>query len=668
MSQEQQAKSPAANHVLSIRRAEPLGGSSFGINNVCLTRCVLMFLLSGAILSFVRDNTTRVEGVGDICSFAAFDFQRHGNGKYGAPVHAAKHQRSRQGKMEKSFLTFTATYPTWQAPAQGLQMLSTLSGNVAGVQQPQPQQQGGQQSFMPSEVGHDVAGGGVAGGWGHRSAGFSSSQGQGLNNIADSTAAAAGLGSSRGDGEHHPHQQQQQHQEQQHQVNGGSPVDPLGVAWIQQQQQDQDGEVGEDVRMGLDNLWNEGGLLCDDGDLFPEQEQGQQQQEGPQHKQQQEQEQSQQDGSQEQQRQVKGQPLADPAGAGGVSPSGGGSSRSISWQDQQQDHYHHPQQQQRFRPHQLQLPHQQQQQGSEQWEQLGGVISPAGFGGLPGALSPPSGGGLASAASPGVQFRGSVIRHSHHQQRHQQQQSRHNQQQQQQQVLGSTYSAQLPPQHWGPTAGATGGGIGSSNLLRPSMQGAAAAVAGSGVNHSAISYHPLHSPGHHVLQLYPSTLYPGGPSAAAGLGLGSALYPGRGLAGAGVNPSLAYSRFQAGDWGAGSVVQWGLGGAGSMAGSGASEFLPTNETDDLGSRLAVSHSMLQGFYESQDLTVQHRQQNRLHAKSAMFFAAGGSAGGQAASGSGIVWGGQGPAAAGGDGMAGNGGALSMYIPPRPVWQ
>lgn len=49
-----------------------------------------------AILQFVADHTTRVEGVGDICSLAAFDFSRHGNVKYGAPAHAAKRMRSKQ--------------------------------------------------------------------------------------------------------------------------------------------------------------------------------------------------------------------------------------------------------------------------------------------------------------------------------------------------------------------------------------------------------------------------------------------------------------------------------------------------------------------------------------------------------------------------------------------
>lgn len=88
-------------------------------------------LAAGAVLSFVREHTTHVEGVGDVCSLAAFDFDRHGNPKYGAPSAApSKAARSKQGKMEKSFLTFVATYPTWAPPPGGRALLSALSAHT----------------------------------------------------------------------------------------------------------------------------------------------------------------------------------------------------------------------------------------------------------------------------------------------------------------------------------------------------------------------------------------------------------------------------------------------------------------------------------------------------------------------------------------------------------
>jgi hypothetical protein len=111
------------------------------------------------------------------------------------------------------------------------------------------------------------------------------------------------------------------------------------------------------------------------------------------------------------------------------------------------------------------------------------------------------------------------------------------------------------------------------------------------------SMHGMHST--HMLQFFPSTMYPGGPSAAAALSqlqLPHALqqHPG--------SCSMALHAL----------------GASLMAQSAAgSDFLPANETDDLSSRVAASQSLLQSFYESQDLTVQHRQHNRVHARSVM---------------------------------------------------
>ncbi|EFJ46174.1 hypothetical protein VOLCADRAFT_93324 [Volvox carteri f. nagariensis] len=81
---------------------------------------------------FVSAFTTHVDGVGDVCSLALFDLARHGNAKFGAPVQAEKAFRSRQGKLEKSFLTFVATYPTWEPGEMGRRMLAALATNAGG--------------------------------------------------------------------------------------------------------------------------------------------------------------------------------------------------------------------------------------------------------------------------------------------------------------------------------------------------------------------------------------------------------------------------------------------------------------------------------------------------------------------------------------------------------
>ncbi|XP_074316670.1 autophagy-related protein 9 [Silene latifolia] len=78
------------------------------------------------IMQFIADFTVNIEGVGDVCSFSTFDFQRHGNVNYASPHNAVRTQRSSQGKMEKSFLSFQSNYPSWQPNDKGMQFLTIL--------------------------------------------------------------------------------------------------------------------------------------------------------------------------------------------------------------------------------------------------------------------------------------------------------------------------------------------------------------------------------------------------------------------------------------------------------------------------------------------------------------------------------------------------------------
>jgi autophagy-related protein 9 len=100
--------------------------------SVLLTPLVLLFSLppcAGAIIDFFREFTVHVEGVGYVCSFAVFDFRRHGatqpSNLPDTPdadvtiTHRKKDgqvdwRRSNENKMEKSFLHFKATHPDWQ--------------------------------------------------------------------------------------------------------------------------------------------------------------------------------------------------------------------------------------------------------------------------------------------------------------------------------------------------------------------------------------------------------------------------------------------------------------------------------------------------------------------------------------------------------------------------
>ncbi|XP_058077951.1 autophagy-related protein 9-like [Magnolia sinica] len=97
--------------------------------SIFLTPYLLLFIVPkhvDNILQFVSDFTVGVDGVGDVCSLSTFDFESHGNSNYGSPYNSARVQRSSQGKMEKSFLSFQSSYPTWEPNAQGKQFISTL--------------------------------------------------------------------------------------------------------------------------------------------------------------------------------------------------------------------------------------------------------------------------------------------------------------------------------------------------------------------------------------------------------------------------------------------------------------------------------------------------------------------------------------------------------------
>ncbi|XP_010255319.1 PREDICTED: autophagy-related protein 9-like [Nelumbo nucifera] len=97
--------------------------------SIFLTPYLLLFIVPQRvddILQFISDFTVDVGGVGHVCSFSTFDFESHGNSNYGSPHDAPHTKRSSQGKMEKSFLSFQSTYPTWEPNTQGKQFLATV--------------------------------------------------------------------------------------------------------------------------------------------------------------------------------------------------------------------------------------------------------------------------------------------------------------------------------------------------------------------------------------------------------------------------------------------------------------------------------------------------------------------------------------------------------------
>lgn len=104
--------------------------------SVLFSPLVLMFSLpqsADKIVDFFCNFTVEEPGVGYICKFAKFPLAEHGNRKYGVDSSSAKRNRTKQGKMEKSFLNFKANHPEWKPDEDGQRYLAGLSRNVSSV-------------------------------------------------------------------------------------------------------------------------------------------------------------------------------------------------------------------------------------------------------------------------------------------------------------------------------------------------------------------------------------------------------------------------------------------------------------------------------------------------------------------------------------------------------
>ena len=81
---------------------------------------------SESIIDFFKEFTIHVDSLGYVCSFAIFDFKRHGNTKYGCePVENLK-LVSNSGKMEQSFLDFKIHNPDWEPDTHGSLYLNNV--------------------------------------------------------------------------------------------------------------------------------------------------------------------------------------------------------------------------------------------------------------------------------------------------------------------------------------------------------------------------------------------------------------------------------------------------------------------------------------------------------------------------------------------------------------
>ncbi|KAI9279166.1 autophagy protein Apg9-domain-containing protein [Sporodiniella umbellata] len=94
-----------------------------------LVLCFSLPKSADQIVDFIREFTVHENGLGYVCSFAKFDFERHGNPKYGVQGVTAddEYYMSKEGKMEKSLVNFKTNHPHWEpADLAGSLYLSRL--------------------------------------------------------------------------------------------------------------------------------------------------------------------------------------------------------------------------------------------------------------------------------------------------------------------------------------------------------------------------------------------------------------------------------------------------------------------------------------------------------------------------------------------------------------
>ena len=106
---------------------------------------VLYFSLpanSEELVEFFREFSVEVDGIGYVCSFALFDFERHGDLRLLEKVYDANninlrqrrlsplensYLQSRNGKMEKSMINFKVNNPLWKPDANATKFIDNLS-------------------------------------------------------------------------------------------------------------------------------------------------------------------------------------------------------------------------------------------------------------------------------------------------------------------------------------------------------------------------------------------------------------------------------------------------------------------------------------------------------------------------------------------------------------
>lgn len=101
------------------------------VMSVVLTPLVLCFSLpssASTIIEFFKEHSKYVEGVGAVCDYSLFDFDRYGDERYGAPSAGRmdESQRLQNGKLEASFFNFQNAHPNWEGDEKGRTMINRV--------------------------------------------------------------------------------------------------------------------------------------------------------------------------------------------------------------------------------------------------------------------------------------------------------------------------------------------------------------------------------------------------------------------------------------------------------------------------------------------------------------------------------------------------------------
>lgn len=111
----------------------PYKAQLFGMEvlSVLLTPMVLCFSLPNSvdsIISFVKQHSKYVDGVGAVCDYSTFDLVKYGDPRFGAVTEGsvdAAH-RPAEGKLEQSYLNFRLANPRWEGDETGRAMEEKL--------------------------------------------------------------------------------------------------------------------------------------------------------------------------------------------------------------------------------------------------------------------------------------------------------------------------------------------------------------------------------------------------------------------------------------------------------------------------------------------------------------------------------------------------------------